>query len=172
LTSTEERVVLVDEQDQPLGEMEKLEAHRQGVLHRAISVFVFNGSGELLLQRRAAHKYHSAGLWTNTCCSHPRPGESVAEAAERRLMEEMGMDCPLTAQFSFVYRAEFEDGLIEHELDHVLTGHSDAEPTMNPDEVAEWRYASIEAVRDEMAAFPERFTPWFRICFERAVAAG
>ncbi|MFT5141456.1 MAG: isopentenyl-diphosphate delta-isomerase [Rhodothermales bacterium] len=165
-----ERVVLVDKDDVPVGEMEKMEAHRLGVLHRAISVFVFDRKGDMLLQRRAAVKYHSPGLWTNTCCSHPRPNEDVQDAASRRLGEEMGLACELHRRFSFTYRAEFEGGLIEHELDHVFVGRSDDVPRPHPDEVSDWRYASVPQVRSEMELHPERFTPWFRICFERAVS--
>ena len=171
MTEREERVVLVDSDDRVLGEMEKLLAHRTGSLHRALSVFVFNGRGELLLQRRSPEKYHSGGLWTNTCCSHPRPGEAVSDAAVRRLEEEMGMECPLEHRFAFVYRSELDRGLIEHEFDHVFVGHSDAEPDPDPSEVSEWRYAPVETIRSELADDPARFTSWFRICFESAVEA-
>ena len=168
---TETQVVLVDAQDRAVGTMEKMEAHRKGVLHRAFSVFVFNDAGELLLQQRAAHKYHSAGLWSNTCCSHPRRGESVEAAGRRRLREEMGLDCELRPVFSFIYRAPLEGGLIEHELDHVLIGRTDAAPEPNPDEVAAWRYRSLAAVRDDLRVRPEQYTAWFHICFEQAVEA-
>ncbi len=167
----EERVVLVDSDDRPVGEMDKLQAHREGVLHRAISVFVFNSEGELLLQRRAPGKYHSGGLWTNTCCSHPRPGEPVSKAATRRLQEEMGMACDLEPRFAFVYRSELDGGLVEHEFDHVFVGTSDSEPVPDPAEVSEWRYASPEAIRHELEERPDRFTTWFRLCFESAVEA-
>lgn len=165
---SEERVVLVDPSDQVIGHMEKMEAHRKGALHRAFSVFVFNPRGELLLQRRAHNKYHSRGLWTNTCCSHPRPGESLLEAASRRLHEEMGMACSLETRFSFIYRSDLESGLIEHELDHVLVGWSDQKPRPNPREVLEWRYASPEVIREELMMDADRYTIWFRICFEQA----
>lgn len=164
---SEEHVVLVDEMDSELGTMEKMQAHRMGVLHRAFSAFVFNSKGELLLQQRAHSKYHSGGLWTNTCCSHPRLGESVEVAAERRLLEEMGMTCSFDSQFSFVYKATLDDGLIEHELDHVLVGYTDEHPIPNPNEVASWRYISIDAVRDEIGADESKFTTWFKICFDQ-----
>lgn len=160
-------VVLVNENDQPVGTMEKMEAHRKGLLHRAFSVFLFNSRGELLLQQRAYDKYHSGGLWTNTCCSHPFPGEEVAEAAHRRLREEMGMDTPLDYAFSFRYRAPFENGLTEHELDYVFTGHSDMPPIINPEEVASYRYTGMDTIRQEIDATPDIYTVWFRIVFNR-----
>jgi len=164
----EEHVVLVNTLDQDQGTMEKMEAHRAGQLHRAFSVFILNSRGELLLQQRARHKYHSGGLWTNTCCSHPREGEDVVDAGKRRLMEEMGMQCQISKGFDFIYRSELDGGLVEHEFDHVLFGISDVEPQPNADEVAEYRYVTFSAVRKEIAEDPERFTTWFRICFERA----
>ena len=148
--------------------MEKQEAHIKGLLHRAFSVFIFNDKNELLLQRRALKKYHSGGLWTNTCCSHPRAGESVIEAGKRRLVEEMGMQCQLEKGFDFIYRSELDSGLVEHEFDHVLFGISDVSPTPNPDEVEGYRYVNFNDLRSEMSANPEGFTTWFRICFERA----
>jgi isopentenyl-diphosphate delta-isomerase len=165
---TEEHVVLVNTLDQDQGTMEKMEAHRAGQLHRAFSVFILNSRGELLLQQRAHHKYHSGGLWTNTCCSHPREGEDVVDAGKRRLIEEMGMQCQISKGFDFIYRSELDGGLVEHEFDHVLFGISDVAPQPNADEVADYRYVTFSAVRKEMAEDPERFTTWFRICFERA----
>lgn len=164
----EEHVVLVNTLDQAQGTMEKMEAHRVGKLHRAFSVFILNSRGELLLQQRAHHKYHSGGLWTNTCCSHPREGEAVLEAGQRRLMEEMGMQCQLAKGFDFIYRSELDGGLVEHEFDHVLFGMSDVLPAPNPEEVAEFRYVTFDRVREELAQQPEQYTTWFRICFERA----
>jgi len=165
----DEYVVLVNEDDQEVGTMEKMAAHEKGVLHRAFSVFVYNSEGNVLLQRRADHKYHSPGLWANTCCSHPRPGEQLADAASRRLREEMGMACSLASPFSFIYRAELDQGLIEHELDHVFVGTCDIVPIPNPDEVSEWRYCSPSDIRAEMDQFPERFSSWFLICFDQTI---
>ncbi len=155
-------VILVDEHDNALGSMEKMEAHREGKLHRAFSVFVFNGNNELLLQKRAVGKYHSEGLWTNTCCSHPSPGETVIEAANKRLLEEMGMQTFLSTLFHFTYFAELGNQLTEHELDHVLIGHSDDEPKLNPLEVSEYRWESLDAIKKEMEANPKQFTVWFK----------
>lgn len=163
----EERVVLVDENDGEVGTLEKQRAHAEGRLHRALSVFLFNSRGEMLLQRRAAAKYHSGGLWTNTCCSHPRPGEAVDQAARRRLREEMGIDCPLEPAFEFTYRAQVGPGLVEHEYDHVFLGRYDGEPAPSGDEVEAWRWVPVDALAEEVAAAPERFTPWFRLVFAR-----
>ena len=162
-----EYVILVDEHDAPLGLMEKLKAHEQGALHRAISVLIFNSDSELLLQRRALSKYHSPGLWTNSCCSHPRDGEEVLAAGERRLVEEMGMAAKLQPLFHFRYRAEFENGLIEHELDHVMVGYFEAEPTINPEEVAAWKWISLEELKQDLSRKPENYTVWFKIIFDR-----
>jgi isopentenyl-diphosphate delta-isomerase len=164
----EEHVVLVNTLDQHQGTMEKMEAHRSGKLHRAFSVFILNSKGEVLLQQRALHKYHSGGLWTNTCCSHPRQDEDVLDAGIRRLQEEMGMRCQLSKGFDFIYRSELDHGLVEHEFDHVLFGMSDVKPTPNAEEVADFRYAAVADIREEMAAAPHLFTTWFKICFERA----
>ena len=164
-----EHVILVDENDTEIGEMEKLKAHQTGTLHRAFSVFLFNQSNELLLQQRALAKYHSAGLWTNTCCSHPKQGETVLEAAKRRLYEEMGIECKLDFAFSFVYKADLENGLIEHELDHVFIGtYSDA-PAFNPIEVCDWKYDSINNIISNLKLSPELFTAWFKPAFERVI---
>lgn len=160
-----EQVILVDEHDHPLGTMEKLEAHQKGLLHRAISVFIFDSDGRLLLQQRAAHKYHSAGLWTNTCCSHPAPGETALEAAHRRLEEEMGLRTPLTFAFTFCYRASFDNGLVENELDHVFIGHTDHSPTPNPAEVATYRWADRETIERENMENPEVYTAWFKLIY-------
>ncbi len=162
-----EEVVLVDEHGADIGRMEKLDAHRKGLLHRAFSVFVFDRSGRLLLQRRALTKYHSGGLWTNTCCGHPRPGEALAAAASRRLREEMGIAPALTEHFSFIYRAELDLGLIEHELDHVLFGLHDGEAHPDPAEADAVRYATTHEVDAELQAHPERYTVWFRLCWNR-----
>jgi len=157
-----EHVILVDEQDREIGTMEKMEAHRRGRLHRAFSVFVFDDEKRLLLQQRATHKYHSGGLWTNTCCSHPRPTEATQEAAIRRLQEEMGIKADLAYAFSFHYRAPFSNGLVEHEFDHVFTAHSGQQPSINPDEVSGFRWIGLEELEKEIAAHPEAFTAWFK----------
>ena len=159
----EEQVILVDEMDRPLGVMEKMEAHEKAVLHRAFSVFVFNEADEMLLQRRALSKYHSGGLWTNSCCSHPRANETVLEAAHRRMEEEMGFDCELEQRFHFIYKAELDQGLTEHELDHVLTGVYEGAIVPNPEEVMDYRYISMTQLFEELDADPSQFTEWFKI---------
>ena len=165
-----ERVVCVDADDRCIGSEEKLKAHREGLLHRAFSVFLFNAKGELLLQRRALEKYHSAGLWTNTCCSHPRLDEDVEAAAVRRLGEEMGIACPLRKAFSFIYRAEVAPGLVEHELDHVFVGRFDGAAQPDPSEVMEVRWLDPAALRREVASAPGAYSAWFRISIERVLA--
>lgn len=162
----EEQVILVNEKDEPIGLIGKMEAHEKGLLHRAFSVFVFNSKQEVLLQQRAACKYHSPNLWTNTCCSHPRAGETNQQAGERRLQEEMGLQVPLQEVFSFIYKAPFDNGLTEHEYDHVLIGYSDAQPQINPEEVASWKWISLEAIKEDILQVPERYTAWFKIIFE------
>jgi len=157
-----DRVILVDEEDCERGSLDKFEAHRSGVLHRALSVIVARGDGKLLLQKRAAGKYHSGGLWTNTCCSHPRPGEPVDVAARRRLEEEMGFSCPLTPLFTVQYRAEVSNGLVENELVHVFGGRFEGTPDPDPGEVEEWRWSSIAEIRADMARRPEHYSVWFR----------
>lgn len=162
-----EYVILVNEQDEPIGEMEKMEAHEKGVLHRAFSVFIFNEHNELLLQKRASSKYHSGGLWSNSCCSHPRTNESVVEAGERRLLEEMGFTVPVEAVFSFIYRANLDHGMTEHELDHVLIGRYNDAPQLNPDEVEDWKYVDLDTLSEHMQRHPEEYTEWFKIVFDR-----
>ena len=166
-----EFVVLVDAHDREIGVCGKLEAHLRGELHRALSVVVVNGRGEWLLHRRAAAKYHSPGLWTNTCCSHPRPGEAPLAAAHRRLREEMGLSCELVPAFHFVYRAEVDGGLVEYELDHVFIGRTDDAPVPNPHEADAVRYVPEADVRAELLRTPEAFTTWFRILFEPTASA-
>lgn len=166
-----EQVVLVSENDEPIGVEEKLRAHQLGALHRAFSVFVFNASGQLLLQRRALTKYHSRGLWSNTCCGHPRPGETVEKASRRRLNEEMGFDSELRKLFHFVYHARLEDGLVEHEYDHVLVGHFDGIPEADLTEVAEWKWVEVATLRADLEEHPERYTYWFRLSFDRFLRA-
>lgn len=163
----EERVVLVDTNDQPLGLMPKMEAHEKGVLHRAFSVFILNDAGELMLQQRALHKYHSPGLWTNTCCSHQRNGESNITAGKRRLQEEMGFVAELHELTSFIYKAPFNNGLTEHELDHIMIGHFNGTPEINPEEVANWKWMYVDDVRDDIQKHPENYTVWFIIIFDQ-----
>lgn len=158
-----EYVVLVDAENNEIGIMEKQEAHEKALLHRAFSIFIFNSSGELMLQQRALNKYHSGGLWTNTCCSHPRAGETTLAAAHRRLMEEMGFDCELTERFSFMYQTPFDNGLSEHELDFVYTGTFDSTPNINPSEVAAYRWITLESLIKEVHEYPAHFTSWFQI---------
>jgi isopentenyl-diphosphate Delta-isomerase len=162
-----EDVILVDENDQEKGVMEKIDAHRKGLLHRAFSVFVVNSSGQLLLQKRAQEKYHSPGLWTNTCCSHPRPGEEIEKAASRRLREEMGIDCNLISVFSFIYRADLDNGLTEHEFDHVLLGVGDDIPVPDPGEVSEYKYVDFPSIDVDIFRNPDMYTIWFRIAYPR-----
>lgn len=159
-------VVLVDRQDRPTGTLEKMEAHRKGELHRAISVFVFNSAGELMLQRRALGKYHSEGLWTNTCCSHPYPGESAADAARRRVKEEMGLDIEPVFSHAFVYKGQLDKGLTEFEYDHVFTAVTDVSPTPDPAEVGEWKFMSMNDLRADARSNPGDYTVWFRIILE------
>jgi isopentenyl-diphosphate delta-isomerase len=162
----EEQVILVDTHDNPIGTMNKMEAHEKAVLHRAFSVFILNDKNEVMLQQRAAHKYHSPLLWTNTCCSHQRVGESNIEAGKRRLFEEMGFSADLKELFHFIYKAPFDNGLTEHELDHVMIGYSNENPVINPDEVESWKWMSIEAIKEDMLVNPKDYTVWFKIIFD------
>lgn len=163
----EPQVILVNEHDQVLGAMPKMEAHLRGELHRAISIFVFDTDGNWLLQKRADHKYHSAGLWTNACCSHPYPDETAIDAAHRRLMEEMGMDCELNFAFKFLYRAELENDLIEHELDHVFIGFTDQIPLPDSEEVSEWQIMSFFDIDQDVELNPEKYTEWFKLLYKK-----
>jgi len=163
----EELVILVDENDNQVGLMPKMEAHEKAILHRAFSVFVFNEKNELMLQQRALHKYHSPGLWTNTCCSHQRDGESNLAAGKRRLFEEMGFVTELKETTSFIYKAPFENGLTEHEYDHILVGHYEKNPVINKEEVAEWKWMDLELVKIDIQNNPESYTEWFKIIFEK-----
>lgn len=162
----EERVVLVNPQDEVLGLMEKMQAHENALLHRAFSVFLFNDKGEMLLQQRAAGKYHSPLQWTNACCSHPRENESYLDAAKRRLQEELGISAELTERFNFLYKADVGQGLWEHELDYVFTGEYNGDFTLNPEEVADIKYISINELKREIEEFPERYTEWFKIIWD------
>ncbi|MFV0306025.1 MAG: isopentenyl-diphosphate Delta-isomerase [Moheibacter sp.] len=166
----EEFVVLVDEKDNSLGLMEKQQAHVSGLLHRAFSVFVFNVKGELLLQQRAASKYHSPLLWTNTCCSHPRENESYIGAAHRRLKEEMGFDCELEEKFKFIYKAKLDSELFEHELDHVFVGFFDGEIKINPEEVETYKWVTMEDLRSDIKFNSEKYTVWFQIILDEYIA--
>ena len=162
----EEQVILVNEQDEPIGLMNKMEAHEKAVLHRAFSVFILNDKNEVMLQQRAHHKYHSPLLWTNTCCSHQRAGETNIEAGKRRLFEEMGFKAELKELFHFIYKAPFDNGLTEHELDHVMIGYYTEAPIINPDEVESWKWMTIEAIKEDMIENPEAYTVWFKIIFD------
>ncbi len=164
-----ENVILVDKNDDPVGLMEKMEAHEKAVLHRAFSVFIFNSEGELLLQQRAQHKYHSPGLWTNTVCSHPCEGEKTDAAAHRRIVEEMGFDCSFEEAFSFIYRADVGQGLIEHEFDHVFIGSSDTAPLINSDEVASWKYVELQWLEKDVMINPINYTEWFKIALTQVL---
>jgi isopentenyl-diphosphate delta-isomerase len=162
----EEQVILVNEKDEPIGLMNKMEAHEKAILHRAFSVFILNDNNEVMLQQRAQHKYHSPLLWTNTCCSHQRAGETNIQAGKRRLFEEMGFEVELKELFHFIYKAPFDNGLTEHELDHVMIGYSNNDPDINPEEVASWKWMKIEAIKDDMIQNPVDYTVWFKIIFD------
>ncbi len=163
----EEKVILVNENDEAIGLMPKMEAHEKALLHRAFSVFILNDKNEIMLQKRAAHKYHSPSLWTNTCCSHQRDGEDSIQAGKRRLKEEMGFSVPLKELFSFIYKAPFDNGLTEHELDHVLIGHYNKPPEINLEEVSDYCFKSLEAIKEDVSISPESYTVWFKIIFEK-----
>lgn len=158
-------VILVDVNDCEQGTMDKVEAHLKGELHRAFSIFILNSKNELLLQKRSELKYHSKGKWSNSCCSHPRPFESLETAVHRRLREELGFDCDLKFKFSFHYKTELENDLIEHEIDHVYVGYSDSIPVIDMEEVSEWRYASIASISDELENNSADYSVWFPIAF-------
>jgi len=162
-----EKVILVNRQDEVLGLMEKMEAHRTGSLHRAFSIFIFNDKKELLLQQGALEKYHSGGLWTNSCCSHPRQGETVIEAGNRRMIEELGCDTELKREFSFIYRAELDQGLTEHELDHVLIGNYNELPEFNKEEVMAVKYVPLHELENDIMLKPDEYTEWFKIIFQK-----
>lgn len=172
MSANTELVILVDEKDNPLGTMEKMEAHKKSLLHRAFSVLLFNGKHELLLQKRAVNKYHCGGLWTNTCCSHPHPGENIEKAAVRRLKEEMGIECKLKKVFHFLYKAAFDNGLAEHEFDHVFFGEFSGEPIIDTTEVADWKYMPLDALKKDMATNPNLYTPWFKIIIQKMETQG
>ena len=163
----EENVILVDKNDTQIGLMSKLDAHKKGILHRAFSVFVLNNNNELMLQKRAYNKYHSGGLWTNTCCSHQREGENSIEAGKRRLLEEMGFETELKIITSFIYKVEFENGLTEHEFDYLLIGKYIKSPVINKQEVADWKWMKVELIADDIKLNPNNYTSWFKIIFDK-----
>jgi len=163
-------IIYVDEHDREVGTGEKLLTHQKGILHRAISVFIFNSKGELMLQKRSKTKYHSAGLWSNTCCSHPRPGEDAETAARRRLQEEMGFTCPVREVHHLLYRATFDNGLTEYEYDHMFVGTSDATPVLNPDEAEDWKLMSPESIMKDMREHPEIYSYWFKLALPDVIA--
>ena len=165
-------VILVDKNDEEIGIEEKVKAHQEGKLHRAFSIFIFNSKGQLLLQRREKTKYHCGGLWSNTCCSHPRPGETLKDATHRRLKEEMGFDCEIKKSFHFVYQVEFNNGLIENEYDHVFIGKFDGDPNPNPDEVDAWKWVSIDGLKEDIDKNPEQYTPWLKIIIKEHFVEG
>ena len=158
-----EHVILVDTNDRPIGTMEKMEAHKKGALHRAFSILLFDRAGRMLIQKRAEVKYHSRGLWTNTCCSHPLPGETLERATRRRLKEEMGIDLQPVFSHSFIYRAELDQDLIEHEFDHVFVGKFDGVPQVNKKEVGDWKYVDLQWLKQDIEEHPERYTEWFKL---------
>ena len=162
-------IILVDEQDNQIGTEEKIKAHQENKLHRAISVFVFNSKNELLLQQRAKAKYHCGGLWSNTCCTHPSPGETVLEAATRRLGEEMGFECPLKEVFSFIYQVDFDNGLSEHEYDHVFIGQFDGQVVPNPEEADSYKWVSLKDLQQDIKNNPQDYTYWFKIALEKLI---
>ncbi|WP_299890578.1 isopentenyl-diphosphate Delta-isomerase [uncultured Lacinutrix sp.] len=163
----EEQVILVNEKDEQIGLMPKMEAHEKAILHRAFSVFIFNDKNELMLQQRALSKYHSPGLWTNTCCSHQRDGESNLEAGSRRLGEEMGFATALEEKTSFIYKAPFDNGLTEHELDHIMVGYYNEDPVINKEEVENWKWMPLEAIKIDIKKQPNLYTAWFKIIFDK-----
>jgi isopentenyl-diphosphate delta-isomerase len=163
----QEEVILVNEGDEQIGVAEKIRAHKHAALHRALSIFVFNKEGQLLLQKRAQSKYHSGGLWSNTCCSHPRPGESIEAAAHRRLKQEMGFTCPLRKVSELIYRAELQNGLVEHEYDHILIGDFSGDPVPDPSEVEDWRWVSVSDLMKEIQESPDLYSVWLQIILSK-----
>ncbi len=165
----DDTVILIDKNDKEIGFGKKIEVHKKNKLHRAFSIFVFNSKGELLLQQRAKSKYHSGGLWTNTCCSHPRPGESIEKAAHRRLKEEMGFDCEVKELFGFYYNGKLDNDFFEHEYDHVLIGNFDGEPEPNPGEVDGWKWIGLEELRKDIQKNPDNYTYWLKVSIDRVI---
>jgi isopentenyl-diphosphate Delta-isomerase len=165
-----DKLILVNEADEQVGIMEKMEAHEKGILHRAFSIFIFNSKGEMLLQQRALGKYHSSGLWTNACCSHPKPGEDIEAAAHRRLVEELGFDIDITKAFTFMYKAHFDNGLTENEYDHVFVGNYENDIPFNTQEVEATKYISINDLLNDVDVHPEQYTAWFKIALPQLIA--
>lgn len=164
-----DKVILVDEADNAIGTMDKMEAHYKGALHRAFSILLFNSKGEMLIQKRATSKYHSGGLWTNTCCSHPLPSESMEEATHRRLKHEMGIDLITQFTYKFIYQVPLDNNLIEYEYDHVYTGTFDGIPAVNPDEVEDWKFVDVQQLRQAIQDNPEQYTHWFKLIVSHEV---
>lgn len=162
-------VILVDENDNDLGVMEKLQAHQEGKLHRAFSIFIFNDKNELLVQQRALSKYHSAGLWTNTCCSHPRPNETIKDSANRRLYEEMGLSCELQIKTNFIYKTAFDNGLTEHEFDYILIGYTNQNPLINKEEVENYKWQLVSEIKNDIIVNPDNYSFWFKIALEKVI---
>jgi len=162
-----EQVILVDEKDNEIGTMEKMEAHQKGLLHRAFSVLVFNSKGEMLLQQRAISKYHSGGLWTNTCCSHPQPGETIEQAGKRKLMQEMGFSCDLSFSHKFLYKVQLDNDLIEYEWDYILIGYYDGVPSINASEAQAWKSASVKSIQQDAIKNPDLYTCWFKLILKQ-----
>jgi len=162
-------VIQVDKNDQFEGIIEKIEAHKKGILHRAVSVLIFNSKGEMLLQKRSVNKYHSGGLWSNAACTHPSPDETTEQASLRRLQEEMGISTDLSHLYSFVYKVNLNNGMIEHEFDHVFIGVTDQKPTLNPEEASAFKYLSIQKIKDEMTDSPANFSAWFKLIFDELI---
>ena len=165
-----QQVILVNEQDEAVGAMEKMEAHQKAMLHRAFSVFIFNNKGEMLLQQRASRKYHSGGLWTNACCSHPNPGEETMDAAQRRLNEELGFSTQLKKVFHFTYKAPFDNGLTEHEFDHVFIGKYEGEIKPDKEEVSDYCYKTVDTIEESLQSHPQKYTVWFHIAFPQLLS--
>lgn len=164
-----EKVILVDEADNAIGSMDKMEAHRKGILHRAFSILIFNSKGEVLLQKRSIKKYHSGGLWTNACCSHPAPDEPIIESTKKRLKYEMGIEVQPEFAYKFLYEQRLDNGLTEHELDHVFVGKYDGKPEINTDEVEDWKFMSVEDLRKEVKAQPDNYTVWFKLMLDHPI---
>lgn len=166
----EEQIILIDQDDNQIGTGEKLKVHQEGKLHRCFTIFIFNSKNELLIQQREKHKYHCGGLWTNTCCGHPRPGETTASAAHRRLQEEMGFDCPLKEIFTFTYKAKFNNGITEHEFDHVFLGKFNGQPYPNSKEAGDFKWISVAELKKDIKQNPKKYTVWFKMSLDKVIS--